>query len=90
MYICILILGDWRDSYCPEVQEPEIRSAESRIKPDPQLENAKYNLEFSAYQGKITQGKLGDPASNYEFLRQKQSVRSLFKRDRSLLTGYWD
>jgi hypothetical protein len=29
---------------------------------------------LSAYQGRISQGKLGDPASNYEFLRQKQKA----------------
>jgi len=50
-----------------------------RSEPDPQLDNAKYNLELSAYQGKITQGKLGDPASNYEFLRQKQRVEAYSK-----------
>ena len=50
-----------------------------RSEPDPQLDNAKYNLELSAYQGKITQGKLGDPASNYEFLRQKQRSEAYSK-----------
>ena len=49
------------------------------VKPDPQMENARYNLELSAYQGKITQGKLGDPASNYEFLRQKQRAEAYSK-----------
>jgi hypothetical protein len=39
-----------------------------------QIENAKYNLEVSAYQGRISQGKLGDPDSNYELLRQKQKI----------------
>jgi hypothetical protein len=37
-----------------------------------ETENAKYNLEVSAYQGRITQNKLGDPAINYELIRQKQ------------------
>jgi len=46
----------------------------SRPETSPQIENARYNLELSAYQGRISQGKLGDPASNYEFLRQKQRV----------------
>ena len=50
-----------------------------RSEPDPQLDNAKYNLELSAYQGKITQGRMGDPASNYEFLRQKQRVEAYSK-----------
>ncbi len=44
----------------------------SRSESSTQLENAKYNLEVSAYQGKITSNKLGDPAANYEILRQRQ------------------
>jgi hypothetical protein len=43
-------------------------SAES----SPQIENAKYNLAVSAYQGRVNQSKLGDPAMNYEMLRQQQ------------------
>lgn len=35
-------------------------------------ENAKYNLAVSAYQGRITQNKLGDPSINYELIRQQQ------------------
>jgi len=37
-----------------------------------QIENAKFNLEVSAYQGRMGQNKLGDPASNYEVIRQRQ------------------
>jgi len=56
---------------------PRLRSLKSdilysRSEPSTQVENAKYNLEVSAYQGKITSNKLGDPAANYEFLRQRQ------------------
>ncbi len=47
--------------------------------PDPQTENARYNLAVSAYQGKVGQVDLGDPASNYEILRQKQSVEAYEK-----------
>lgn len=36
------------------------------------VENARYNLEISAYQGRIAQSKMGDPALNYEVLRQQQ------------------
>jgi hypothetical protein len=36
------------------------------------MENARYNVAISAYQGRTTQGKLGDPASNYVYLRQRQ------------------
>ena len=50
-----------------------------RSEPDHQIENAKYNLEVSAYQGKITQNKMGDPAVNYEFLRQKQFAEAYTK-----------
>jgi len=39
-----------------------------------ELENAKYNLQISAYQGRISTGRLGDPASNYEMIRQKQKL----------------
>ncbi len=44
-----------------------------------QMENARYNLEVSAYQGRITTGKLGDPYSNYELLRQKQRIEAYEK-----------
>ncbi len=40
----------------------------------PELENAKYNLAVSAYQGRYGQNKLGDPESNYDVLRRKQRV----------------
>jgi hypothetical protein len=38
----------------------------------PEFENAKYNLSVSAYQGRVSQNKLGDPATNYELLREHQ------------------
>jgi hypothetical protein len=37
----------------------------------PELENAKYNLEVAAYQGKVTTGSLGDPSSNYSLIRSQ-------------------
>jgi hypothetical protein len=43
----------------------------SRSESSTELDNARYNLEVSAYQGKITSNKLGDPAANYELLRQR-------------------
>ena len=46
----------------------------SRTETNTQMENARYNLEVSAYQGRISRGKLGDPASNYDLLRQKQKI----------------
>jgi len=39
-----------------------------------EIENAKNNLTISAYQGRQSQGSLGDPAANYELLRQKQRI----------------
>ncbi len=39
-----------------------------------EMENARYNVAVSAYQGRTTINSLGDPANNYELLRQKQKV----------------
>jgi len=55
---------------------PRLRNLKSDLlrpvsEPDPVSENAKYNLEVSAYQGKISQSKLGDPDMNYKYLQQK-------------------
>jgi hypothetical protein len=38
------------------------------------MENARYNVAVSAYQGRNSQRSLGDPATNYELLRQKQKT----------------
>jgi hypothetical protein len=38
------------------------------------FDNAKYNVAVSAYQGRTTQGQLGDPANNYALLKQKQKT----------------
>ncbi len=43
------------------------------------IENAKYNLEVSSYQGRVSQGKLGDPSLNYEVLRQQQRADAYTK-----------
>jgi len=37
-----------------------------------QNQNASNNLAISAYQARMTQNKLGDPAINYEVIRQRQ------------------
>jgi len=37
-----------------------------------EMENAKYNMSVSSYQGRVNTGRLGDPAMNYEMLRQQQ------------------
>jgi hypothetical protein len=43
------------------------------------MENARYNVAVSAYQGRTSQNKLGDPAANYEFLRQRQKIDAFEK-----------
>jgi len=50
----------------------EILNAKSKTPSE--MENAKYNVAVSAYQGRTSQGKLGDPAANYEVLRQRQKI----------------
>lgn len=39
-----------------------------------EMDNARFNIAVSRYQGITGQGSLGDPASNYEILRQKQII----------------
>lgn len=48
----------------------EILNSKSKI-PE-QMENARYNVAVSAYQGRNSTGRLGDPTSNYELLRSQQ------------------
>jgi len=43
------------------------------------MNNARYNVAISAYQGRTTQGKLGDPATNYVYLRQRQKINAYEK-----------
>ena len=56
---------------------PRLRNLKSEIlnarkEPNITQEYAKYNLELSAYQGRMGQNKLGDPVTNYEVIRQRQ------------------
>lgn len=51
----------------------------SRSKTSPEIENARNNVAVSAYQGRTTTGKLGDPASNYQVLRQQQKINAFEK-----------
>lgn len=51
----------------------------TRSKTPAEIENARQNVAISAYQGRTSTGKLGDPASNYELLRQNQKI-SAFER----------
>lgn len=43
------------------------------------MDNARYNVAISAYQGRTTQGKLVDPVTNYGFLRQQMKVNAYEK-----------
>ena len=43
------------------------------------MDNARYNVAISAYSGRTTQGKLGDPASNYGLLRERQKINAYEK-----------
>jgi len=46
----------------------------ARSKTPSTFDNARYNVAVSAYQGRNSQSKLGDPANNYALLSQKQKV----------------
>jgi len=48
----------------------------ARSKTPAEIENARHNVAISAYQGRTTTGKLGDPASNYELIRQTQKINA--------------
>lgn len=51
----------------------------SKPESNTQIENARYNLEVSSYQGQIGQSKLGDPSINYEVIRQQQRSNAITK-----------
>lgn len=51
----------------------------SRPESDFHIENARYNLEVSAYQGRTGISKLGDPSMNYEVLRNQQKSEAYTK-----------
>ncbi len=47
--------------------------------PNPAMDNARFNMAVSRYQGITGQGSLGDPAANYEIIRQKQRIEAYEK-----------
>ena len=51
----------------------------SPVESKPEVENARYNLAISAYQGRQSQTKIGDPQSNYEILRNRQRIEAYEK-----------
>jgi hypothetical protein len=44
-----------------------------------EMENAKYNVAISAYQGRTTVGSLGDPATNYALISSRQKMLAYSK-----------
>ena len=50
-----------------------------RPSPNQEMINASNNLRMAVYQGLTTQPELGDPATNYEILRQKQRMEAYEK-----------
>jgi hypothetical protein len=82
------IAGVYLNSDTLEIGEvvilPRFRNIKSevlnaRTKTSPQMENARYNVAISAYQGRATQGKLGDPASNYQVIHERQKINAFEK-----------
>lgn len=63
----------------PRLRNLKSELMNSKIKPNIPLENAKYNLALSAYQGRMGQNKMGDPAINYKVLQQKQQDEAYSK-----------
>ncbi len=46
---------------------------------DQKLDNAVTNLNIASYQGRMSQGKMGDPYTNYNVLRDQQKVNAYEK-----------
>jgi hypothetical protein len=55
----------------------EILNAKSKAPPD--MDNARYNVAVSAYQGKNSTGTLGDPDDNYAALSQQRKIDAFEK-----------
>jgi hypothetical protein len=60
----------------PRFKDIKSEVLNAKTKTSPQLENARYNVAMSAYQGRTTQGELGDPESNYRVLHQRQKINA--------------
>jgi hypothetical protein len=55
----------------------DILNAKSEVSPD--LENARYNVAISAYQGKVSAPTLGNPIDNYNVIMQRQKMNAFEK-----------
>ena len=58
----------------PRITNLKAEMMNPSITTDTKIENARSNISIASYQGRTSQGKLGDPGTNYELLRQKQKV----------------
>ena len=45
----------------------------------PEMENAKYNMAVSAYQGRVAMSKLDDPSTHYSVLQNRQLINAIDK-----------
>jgi hypothetical protein len=63
----------------PKVSDLRGELMNPRITIDPKTANAVANVSAAAYTGRTTPGKLGDPASNYEYLHQKAKIDAFEK-----------
>jgi hypothetical protein len=55
----------------------DILNAKSRVPAN--MQNARYNVAVSAYQGKVSQSVLGNPDDNYKVISQKQKIDAFEK-----------
>lgn len=51
----------------------------SPLPPRPEVDNARYNIAISAYQGKMAINKLGDPLSNYSVIHHQMKIEAFEK-----------
>lgn len=55
----------------------EILNSKSQMSAE--IENARYNVAISAYQGKASESTLGDPENNYNVINQRQKLSAFEK-----------
>lgn len=63
----------------PKLTNLKAEMMNPKINPDTRLDNARSNISVASYQGRISQGKMGDPTTNYEVLRQQQKIDAFEK-----------
>ncbi len=60
----------------PRIANLRTELLNSRRETKPEIENARYNVAVSAYQGRVSTGELGDPESNYDVIRQRHKINA--------------